>query len=520
MFRNAQARANANRARSDAGYRPRSDIKVDDYNLPKEWGSLHGVPAGHRATIEAKLHKLHKMKHLGATEGERAAGAAALARLKAIHKLQAVLDNVIEFGQLSISTAKNVIRDLNIRGGGNPAKLFRPKTGAANYVYPGMTASERLEAQEKLGMKKLPLERSVVVPRKAKGVRDKLPYNALSFRLHETGHSADPHLPKWVAWKRKAVPAMQKYAAEGKAAEAERRGTGIIRSVLQQERRANQQVLTSVKTHGTPEEVGIWKKFANTQMKEGYRRPLFRIISEGGGVNTLTGHKQLMKQVPELRGKTLNLSSLWSNSSRNVIHFSDLDSGISYNSAPPAIQKLLDKVKARKKKAGETDTNQLSSRLDDMIQFREYPKTVLQSSWRKWKKGSAVTKGVKSVGTSPLGLAARKNQNQLLTYRSLTPHIEDIAHGLSKFRFISGQLDDLIQLGSDPRPRNNLGEFSGQEEGGPDPNAMVKTYRVAPAQTGMQPNADPQANQEADQPQGVFGKIAAALKNFRKQPTA
>lgn len=43
---------------------------------------------------------------------------------------------------------------------------------------------------------------------------------------------------------------------------------------------------------------------------------------------------------------------------------------------------------------------------------------------------------------------------------------------------LSAKLDDLINF-EDPRPRNKLGEFSGQEEGGPDPNAMYKTYQVA-----------------------------------------
>lgn len=124
-------------------------------------------------------------------------------------------------------------------------------------------------------------------------------------------------------------------------------------------------------------------------------------------------------------------------------HSSGPDAGISYNASSNAVQELLDKLKKRPAQ--------------------------------------------KAVGISPLGLAARKNQNQLMMYRKLSPHIEDVAHGLSKFRFISAALDDLIQF-EDPRPRNPLGEFTGQEEGGPDPNAMVKTYRIAPNQPGMAPN--------------------------------
>lgn len=42
-------------------------------------------------------------------------------------------------------------------------------------------------------------------------------------------------------------------------------------------------------------------------------------------------------------------------------------------------------------------------------------------------------------------------------------------------RSLSVKLDKLIQFG-DPRPRNPLGEFSGEQEGVPDPNTMHKTY--------------------------------------------
>ena len=35
---------------------------------------------------------------------------------------------------------------------------------------------------------------------------------------------------------------------------------------------------------------------------------------------------------------------------------------------------------------------------------------------------------------------------------------------------------DLILMGVDPRPRNPLGEFSGAEEGQPNPNHMKITY--------------------------------------------
>jgi hypothetical protein len=41
---------------------------------------------------------------------------------------------------------------------------------------------------------------------------------------------------------------------------------------------------------------------------------------------------------------------------------------------------------------------------------------------------------------------------------------------------MSSMLDDVLEF-ADPRPRNPLGEFTGQEEG-PDPNAMAKVYNA------------------------------------------
>src|SRR5262245_57106845 len=120
---------------------------------------------------------------------------------------------------------------------------------------------------------------------------------------------------------------------------------------------------------------------------------------------------------------------------------------------------------------------ELSAKLDGLIEFR-IPKRspwsfrtgtgerkVLIPVGRKDPAKYRLLKTVKSIGTSPLGLAVRKARQQL-----------------------SAMLDDLIQFQGDPRPRNNLGEFSPQGEGGPDPNAMYKTYIIAPQAPGMAPN--------------------------------
>jgi hypothetical protein len=75
--------------------------------------------------------------------------------------------------------------------------------------------------------------------------------------------------------------------------------------------------------------------------------------------------------------------------------------------------------------------------------------------WWKRNSGALVAGGVGAGAGLGAGLAIRGGNNRQ--------------------NYIA-KLDRLIQF-QDPRPRNKLGEFTGQSEGGPDPNAMVKTYR-------------------------------------------
>jgi len=46
---------------------------------------------------------------------------------------------------------------------------------------------------------------------------------------------------------------------------------------------------------------------------------------------------------------------------------------------------------------------------------------------------------------------------------------------------------DEILMGPDPRPRNPLGEFAPQGDGGPDPNSMAIVYKQPPQQEQQKP---------------------------------
>lgn len=187
----------------------------------------------------------------------------------------------------------------------------------------------------------------------------------------------------------------------------------------------------------------------------------------------------------------------------------EIDAGISYAQTTNSLQALLDKLRANSPKTvqqkllepgaqatpqgvfdyqrlmkrntgvppaydgpgsiGPPSITGLSNMLDDLIELeRNYPKEVLKSSWRNIRKPSKET--LEKI---------RKSNSLLRKYHEATPHIEDIAKRLRKFRFSSRS--GLIQF-ADPRPRNNLGQFQPAAEGGPDPNAMYRTYGPAAAQ--------------------------------------
>jgi hypothetical protein len=75
--------------------------------------------------------------------------------------------------------------------------------------------------------------------------------------------------------------------------------------------------------------------------------------------------------------------------------------------------------------------------------------------WWKRNTGALVAGGVGAGAGLGAGLALRGGNNRQ--------------------NYIA-KLDRLIQF-QDPRPRNKLGEFTGSQEGGPDPNAMFRTYQ-------------------------------------------
>lgn len=104
--------------------------------------------------------------------------------------------------------------------------------------------------------------------------------------------------------------------------------------------------------------------------------------------------------------------------------------------------------------------NELLDRSLDQLRRQSFEDRGEHIQFRGWNvpiEGGGVRifprQGVKSIGNSPLGLAIRKKQNALAAYRNLSPHIEDIAKGLERFR-LNAILDELIEFDSKSQKRN------------------------------------------------------------------
>jgi hypothetical protein len=119
-----------------------------------------------------------------------------------------------------------------------------------------------------------------------------------------------------------------------------------------------------------------------------------------------------------------------------------------------------------------------------------------------------------TVGSIPgLGIGAlidhlRKKKSVLKTSAENKVSPELAKGDVYSYSEISDRLDRIINF-ADPRPRNPLGEFTGQEEG-PNPNDMAKVYQTG-NRTGIAEGAGATAAGAASLP-----LVAALLKRARK----
>lgn len=183
---------------------------------------------------------------------------------------------LIQFGTISIGTAKRVLRDLKEKGLKVAGKV--PVTRARNRA--GFS-----------------IEEGINVPRREP--------NPLETSLHEHGHYASTRGRRLLYKMRlkkeaKYLPGKGIYEGEFRADDKYMVGSEML---------ANKAVLESIQKHGTALEAEAWKKTSRNQIRAGYTLPMFKSRAYPEGT-TLSDKKKLVREMPWIARKNTELSSL------------------------------------------------------------------------------------------------------------------------------------------------------------------------------------------------------------------
>ena len=251
-----------------------------------------------------------------------------------------------ELADISIGTAKKVLRE--IRAGNPGLRIFRPESSPmmAQYISPHTSKKMIKAAREQLvdfqphGRDFKLAPNSMIVPRDVarrdpdlkehvedmkKMVLSSIPKKLVPIQqaaykkaeslnspvgmaLHEAGHAT---MPESVS---KNISKLQQAAA---------RNGGIsmtdpyFKTGIDEEYRANREVLNKIKQHGTPQEADSWRKRSQDQIKIGYRAPVFNaaMMQEASpeelekamaGLTPLSLKRRVLQKYPHIRKQQLS----------------------------------------------------------------------------------------------------------------------------------------------------------------------------------------------------------------------
>lgn len=299
--------------------------------IVKDWGrgALTGIPGGAEA---------------GAVRG--AIGASG--RIPSIRnrQIEATMKRIakarpIQFGVVSITTAKKILRD--IRGDRPGLRMARPIGVAQQAAYLSPTATQKtidsLYVQSGFKRNKNIRKNSVIVPRATKEIKQestdlrnamlggaptplhqrnmKLAWgkfdrisDPLGSALHEHGHAT--------------MSADADAALKKSRTQAER---GIVTAgshhavLIGEEYRANREILNRIKLHGSSSDVSKWRRRSQDQIKAGYRFPLFQAAlhqeaksqdwetAMRSGKAPMSLKRRVLKNNPHLRKQEMNSMS-------------------------------------------------------------------------------------------------------------------------------------------------------------------------------------------------------------------
>ena len=215
---------------------------------------------------------------------------------------------LIQLGVVSNQTAKKVLKQL--RASGMNPKRIRP---IDPFVEPHYQGKGTNTAAIMSGDTPFPAH-SVVIPRepKRKGgilgwIRKKLESNPtpmekiksdkVGIAIHEHAHATDPVFGTVGAESNQIKDVLRRTRLSGVSADIDR------------EMFANRAAKAAIKQHGTPEEVLSWDRFAQKQMKHGYRNPAFEHEVKWQKAKTLSQKKAIFKDMPEIRRQALSSRS-------------------------------------------------------------------------------------------------------------------------------------------------------------------------------------------------------------------
>ena len=237
---------------------------------------------------------------------------------------------MIELASVSIGTAKKVLRE--IRGESAGLKQLRPRDAVRKSMYVPKATPAHTDIgslKRKTGWNGL-APHMVVVPRQTPELRVKsarqqhLPMSPANRRelenhaqlndpidasLHEHGHVTLPKKTKTIL-------------KNGEARARSEAGIPIthpyFKTAVNEEYRANRDILERIRTHGTPQEAKAWRARAQMQIKEGYRKPMFNnalmdeVTRTGAHAITEKGHlplslkRRVLQKHPHLRQQELS----------------------------------------------------------------------------------------------------------------------------------------------------------------------------------------------------------------------
>jgi len=252
-----------------------------------------------------------------------------------------------ELADISIGTAKKVLRE--IRAGNPGLRIFRPESSPmmAQYISPHTPKKMIKAAQEQLvnfqpnGRDFKLAPNSMIVPRDVarrdpdlkehvedmkKMVLSSIPKKLVPIQqaaykkaeslnspvgmaLHEAGHAT---MPESVS---KNISKLQQAAAKNGGISMT---DPYFKTGIDEEYRANREVLNKIKQHGTPQEADSWRKRSQDQIKIGYRAPVFydALMQEAspeelqkamtGGSTPLSLKRRVLQKYPHIRKQQLS----------------------------------------------------------------------------------------------------------------------------------------------------------------------------------------------------------------------